>query len=162
MLRCVPRSVWKNLRISNFLKKVKNLDCYVFLDDDEECLLVRQKNDATMDMSDVFEAPWADFSTSTMQLNDSEESFCIEHFVDGDATSSKSLSSLTPPSEKGDSDTEEEEEEESTVEVMLNSRSIRFADEVEGQELETVHTVPWSEHDDETWIPRQVRCRVEL
>jgi hypothetical protein len=43
------------------------------------------------------------------------------------------------------------------------SRSIRFADEVDGCELEIIHLVPWSEHDkDEKWLPRRVRCRVEL
>jgi hypothetical protein len=43
------------------------------------------------------------------------------------------------------------------------SRSIRFADEVDGYELEIIHLVPWSEHDkDEKWLPRRVRCRVEL
>jgi hypothetical protein len=43
------------------------------------------------------------------------------------------------------------------------SRSIRFADEVDGCELEIIHLVPWSEQDkDEKWLPRRVRCRVEL
>ena len=41
-------------------------------------------------------------------------------------------------------------------------RSIRFSDEVFGQSLATIHFVPWSEHDDPEWIPRQVRCRIEL
>jgi hypothetical protein len=41
-------------------------------------------------------------------------------------------------------------------------RSIRFLDEVEGRQLTTVHLVPWTEHDDANWIPRPVRCRIEL
>ena len=41
-------------------------------------------------------------------------------------------------------------------------RSIRFSDEVLGQSLATIHFVPWSEHEDPEWIPRPVRCRIEL
>ena len=41
-------------------------------------------------------------------------------------------------------------------------RSIRFSDEVLGQSLTTIHLIPWSEHDDPEWIPRPVRCRIEL
>lgn len=41
-------------------------------------------------------------------------------------------------------------------------RSIRFSDEVVGQSLTTVHFVPWSEHEDPEWIPRPVKCRIEL
>lgn len=41
-------------------------------------------------------------------------------------------------------------------------RSIRFSDEVRGQSLTTIHLVPWSEHEDPEWIPRPVRCRIEL
>jgi hypothetical protein len=41
-------------------------------------------------------------------------------------------------------------------------RSIRFSDEVLGQSLTTIHIVPWSEHDDANWIPRPVKCRIEL
>ena len=41
-------------------------------------------------------------------------------------------------------------------------RSIRFMDEIEGQQLTTIHFVPWTEHDDANWIPRPVRCRIEL
>jgi hypothetical protein len=41
-------------------------------------------------------------------------------------------------------------------------RSIRFLDEIEGQQLTTIHFVPWAEHDDVNWIPRPVRCRIEL
>jgi hypothetical protein len=65
-----------------------------------------------------------------------------------------------PAPETGDSETEEESMESSSE--LKPRRSIRFADEVEGQQLETIRAVPWSEHDDEKWIPRQVRCRVEL
>ncbi len=41
-------------------------------------------------------------------------------------------------------------------------RSIRFSDEVLGQSLTTIHIVPWSEHDDANWIPRPVKCRIEV
>jgi hypothetical protein len=42
------------------------------------------------------------------------------------------------------------------------SRSIRWSDEVEGQELETIHTVPWGERANNGLRPRHVRCRVEI
>jgi hypothetical protein len=41
-------------------------------------------------------------------------------------------------------------------------RTIRFSDEIAGQSLTTIHLVPWSVHDDMNWIPRPVRCRIEL
>jgi len=45
----------------------------------------------------------------------------------------------------------------------VHDRSIRFADEVEGMELENVHILPEKEYENrETWLPRHVRCRVEI
>jgi hypothetical protein len=80
---------------------------------------------------------------------------------------------------ESDSETEEETSSSSscgnnedhdsmTKDLLINEtdyekrRSIRFSDEIEGQELTTIHLVPWTEHDDANWIPRPVRCRIEL
>ena len=83
------------------------------------------------------------------------------HVSDSDTEEDSSMSSVPEGgvlnSSNGTSSVEEE-----NCNKNKQRRSIRFSDEVSGQSLATIHLIPWSEHEDPEWIPRPVRCRIEL
>lgn len=181
MLSCIPcaqrRKPWRYLH--RFWTRVIQYDTLKD-DDDSQWLLACASDNRT----DLFVAKLNDMSRSTSPDDDGGDD--DEHSMSFSMEQIFNSYPLAPPSESEESDateatedivmaqfvfkhlTTETGESETEEESMASSsdlksrRSIRFADEVQGQILETIHSVPWSEHDDDNWMPRRVRCRVEL
>lgn len=188
---CRPRAEWRRMTRPGGRRFLMRKNRYASLRDDEDCQwlmgLACQPTDS-FDNPNLLETKNGHIGSSLPRLGDEDGSI---HFSDVFHTEfSNNLftkKTLSPPSDSGESDTEEEEDSSSSMDLFrpavmgdsandedeastasssdlksISSRSIRFADEVEGQHLETIHSVPWSEHNDEMWTPRRVRCRVEL
>jgi hypothetical protein len=118
------------------------------------------------------------FENPSTSMDDIEEVCGITFLRPGDNNKRKKyrtgVKKSIAPKHVSDSETEEDSSSMSSIteEVAPNNsddgknnkqrRSIRFSDEVLGQSLTTIHLVPWSEHEDPEWIPRPVRCRIEL
>ena len=82
--------------------------------------------------------------------------------IDSETEEDSSSLSSNPDDECVSNKTSESHRTKQAISNNKQRRSIRFSDEVLGQSLTTIHIVPWSEHDDANWIPRPVKCRIEL
>jgi hypothetical protein len=96
-----------------------------------------------------------------IHCTDANESSSTANVSDSETEEDSSLSMSSMP-EDGANDKSMSHTKDNDDNHKKERRSIRFCDEIVGQSLATVHFVPWSEHADPDWIPRPVRCRIEL